>query len=103
MRGASAAIKLVGLADRSESHAGVLSGGERQRVAIARAMAVQPTVLLCDEPTGNLDSVNSALIVDLLLKLSRSGTTVILITHNAAIAEIGTRRMTLLDGVVHDG
>jgi len=94
------AIDLVGLDHRSDSPAGLLSGGERQRVAIARAMAVNPAILLCDEPTGNLDSINSEAIIDLLTTLNRAGTTVVIITHNPEIAGIGNLRLRLHDGVV---
>ena len=94
------AIDLVGLDHRSDSPAGLLSGGERQRVAIARAMAVNPAILLCDEPTGNLDSINSEAIIDLLTTLNGAGTTVVIITHNPEIAGIGNLRLRLHDGVV---
>jgi len=100
---ALAAIELVGLAHRAETRTGLLSGGERQRVAIARAMASDPSILLCDEPTGNLDTANSAAIVDLLRELNDRGTTVAVITHNPEIAAIGHRQLRLRDGIVSHG
>lgn len=100
LESAREAVELVGLAHRAETPTGLLSGGERQRVAIARAMAAKPSILLCDEPTGNLDSANSASIIELLRTLNRQGTTVAIITHNPEIAQIGVKRLRLLDGVV---
>lgn len=97
---AEAAIEKVGLSHRIDSPAKVLSGGERQRVAIARAIAGSPLLLLCDEPTGNLDSANSAAIVDLLGELNSTGIGVIIITHDPDIAITGRSRLSVLDGVV---
>lgn len=94
------AVDLVGLGARAETRTALLSGGERQRVAIARAMATDPSILLCDEPTGNLDSENSEAIIALLRDLNARGTTVSIITHNPEIAQIGTTQLTLRDGIV---
>ena len=102
MSAAHETIELVGLNHRVAARTGLLSGGERQRVAIARAMAARPAILLCDEPTGNLDSVNSDAIIELLSSLNYAGTTVVIITHNPEIASIGRQRLRLHDGVVTD-
>ena len=99
---ARTAIENVGLHHRADALTDVLSGGERQRVAIARAIAGEPQLLLCDEPTGNLDSKNSAAIVQLLSALHTSGIAVLIITHDPSIAEIGDRQCHVLDGVVHE-
>lgn len=88
----------VGLAHRRNHRPHELSGGEMQRAAIARALINQPKVLLADEPTGNLDSVNGDAIIALFHQLNREGLTVIIVTHNAAFAETARRRLTLRDG-----
>jgi putative ABC transport system ATP-binding protein len=83
---------------------GELSGGESQRVAIARALANRPEVMLADEPTGNLDSVTSEEIINLLLEFNREGQTLILVTHDEALAErVSNRVIRLLDGRVVEG
>ena len=102
-RRARSAIEKVGLMPRLEAPASVLSGGERQRVAIARAIAGQPALLLCDEPTGNLDSQNSASVVSLLEELNRTGIAVLIITHDAHVASVGRQRFHVKDGVVSGG
>jgi putative ABC transport system ATP-binding protein len=102
--GASRARELlaaVGLSDRMHHYPVQLSGGEQQRVALARAFAVRPPIILCDEPTGNLDTANGNMILDLLLALNREqGTTLVVVTHDGAIASRAGRRLTLRDGAL---
>jgi putative ABC transport system ATP-binding protein len=94
-------LKLVGLGERADHFPSQLSGGEQQRVAIARALAKDPDILLCDEPTGNLDFRTGQQILGLLQKLtSEQGKTCVLVTHNTAIAGVGTRVVRLRDGRV---
>jgi putative ABC transport system ATP-binding protein len=95
----------VGLLDRRDHYPVQLSGGEQQRVALARAFVGRPPILLADEPTGNLDTSNGQVVLDLLMTLNRrEGTTLVLVTHDRQISEQADRRITLRDGrVVADG
>jgi ABC-type lipoprotein export system ATPase subunit len=96
-------LESVGLGHRLKHFPSELSGGERQRVAIARSLANRPSVLLADEPTGNLDSENAAHVVELLLKLHRElGMTLVLVTHDLGIAALATRTIRMKDGRVVD-
>ena len=94
-----AALALVGLAERADHFPAQLSGGEQQRVAIARAIAKNPDVLLCDEPTGALDSATGIRVLEALTEVNRRvGATTLVITHNAAIREIADRVLRFADG-----
>jgi len=94
----------VGLADRCDHYPAQLSGGEQQRVALARAFVMKPSVLLADEPTGNLDSENGRHVLDLLIRLNNEeGATLILVTHDELLASHADRRILLKDGrIVED-
>ena len=94
-------LESVGLGDRLDHYPVQLSGGEQQRVALARAFMVKPPILMADEPTGNLDSVNGAHVLDLLITLNqREGTTLVLVTHDIALAERADRVVTMRDGLI---
>jgi macrolide transport system ATP-binding/permease protein len=95
---AAAALDKVGLTHRAEFLPPTLSGGERQRVAIARALMGSPELLLCDEPTGNLDSTTTSTILELLADLHRQGMTLIVITHEQHVAERTQRQAAIVDG-----
>ncbi|NDU72091.1 ATP-binding cassette domain-containing protein [Actinomadura sp. DSM 109109] len=98
LRNARTVLQRVGLGHRMHALPTTLSGGERQRVAIARALANQPRLLLCDEPTGNLDSRTAATILDLLEELHGAGQTVLTITHDPLVARRSQRIRTIRDG-----
>jgi putative ABC transport system ATP-binding protein len=94
-------LNSVGLSDRLDHYPVQLSGGEQQRVALARAFMVKPPILMADEPTGNLDSVNGAHVLDLLITLNRrEGTTLVLVTHDRALTAHADRVITLRDGKI---
>lgn len=91
----------VGLAERVDHYPVQLSGGEQQRVALARAFVVEPPIVMADEPTGNLDSANGRLVLDLLLdRNKRAGTTLVLVTHDNEVAKMADRKIVLRDGMV---
>lgn len=91
-------LRRVGLAHRADAFPTTMSGGERQRVAIARALVNSPDLLLCDEPTGNLDSATAASVMDLLEELNATGVTVVVITHDPVVAARARRQVTIQDG-----
>lgn len=98
-RRAQALLDEVGLHDRGHHYPSQLSGGEQQRIAIARAMANDPPLILADEPTGNLDTTNGRLILDLLLQVRRTrGATLVLVTHDPSVAAIANAQLILRDG-----
>ena len=97
---ADAVAERVGLGDRLGHRPAELSGGEQQRVAIARALSTDPSILLADEPTGNLDSATSQQIMGLLSDLNRHGTTVIMVTHEHELAQYARRRLHMRDGLI---
>ena len=95
------ALALVGLENRMDHFPAQMSGGEQQRVAIARAIAKKPSILLCDEPTGALDSQTGTMVLDAIDRVNREvGTTTILITHNVIVGEMADRSITLVDGQI---
>lgn len=91
------ALKIVGLTDKSQRYPREISGGEKQRVVIARALVHRPKIIIADEPTGNLDSINTREIVDLLKKINEFGTTVVMVTHNREVVNELRRRVITLD------
>jgi putative ABC transport system ATP-binding protein len=93
-------LERVGVAQQADKLPSALSGGEQQRVAIARALANNPPVVLADEPTGNLDSVTAGAVIDLFLKMAKSGTTVVIATHERDIARVSDRTVEVVDGTI---
>jgi len=97
------ALEAVGLGERLQHKPEELSGGQQQRVAIARALVTQPSIILADEPTGNVDSRTGHGILRTFQKLNEQGITVVFVTHDAEVAEYGRRIIRLLDGLIeHD-
>jgi len=102
LRAAAGALEAVGLGHRLDALPTTLSGGECQRVAIARALVNQPALVLCDEPTGNLDSASAAAVMGLLDELNAAGYTIVVITHDPNVAAHARRRVAISDGVVSE-
>ncbi len=100
---AKAALEEVGLSHRLKHRPNELSGGERQRVAIARAIVLKPSIILGDEPTGNLDTKTGAEIMGIFRDLNKKGTTMVLVTHDPEIANHSHRVITIRDGQIQDG
>jgi len=96
-------LETVGLGSRMKHLPSQLSGGQQQRVAIARALAGEPRFLLADEPTGNLDSHMALSVMELISEINRDGTTIIMVTHDPALAEMASRNVHILDGRVSNG
>jgi putative ABC transport system ATP-binding protein len=94
------ALAEVGLSERAQHFPRQLSGGEQQRVAIARALVVRPSVVLADEPTGNLDSASAEEVLKLLERLHAQGTTIVMVTHSSTVAERASRILRLADGLI---
>ena len=98
----TAALEQVNIPERQKHYPAQLSGGQQQRVAIARALVGRPKVLLADEPTGNLDSKNAQLVMDLLDSLHAQGSTIVMVTHDPRFAERAARQISLFDGKIVD-
>lgn len=101
-RMAAAVLERVGMTDRMQHYPSELSGGEKQRVAVARAIVNDPEIVLCDEPTGELDEANVTSVMQVLDDLNRSGKTLLVVTHSDEVAEHAHRRMYMVDGVLHE-
>jgi putative ABC transport system ATP-binding protein len=96
------ALERVGMSHRVKHYPAQLSGGQQQRVAVARALGGDPSILLADEPTGNLDSVNGEAVMDLLRELHRGGATICMVTHDPRYARVADRTIQLFDGRVFE-
>lgn len=94
------ALEKVGLADKLNNMPNQISGGQKQRVAIARSLVMNPSIILADEPTGNLDTKTGDQVMDIFTKINKTGATVILITHEPDIAKFGTRTIVIKDGLI---
>src|SRR5262245_25035495 len=101
-KAARAALERVGMSHRVDHHPAQLSGGQQQRVAVARALAGRPSILLADEPTGNLDSRNGEAVMNLLRELHREGSTICMVTHDPRYADYADRKVQLFDGRIVD-
>ncbi len=99
---AAAVLDRVGMKERAQHYPSELSGGEKQRVAVARAIVNDPEIVLCDEPTGELDEANVTAVMQVLDDLNRSGKTLLVVTHSDEVAEHAHRRMYMVDGVLHE-
>jgi len=97
-----AVLERVGMSDRAGHFPGQLSGGQQQRAAIARALVGEPSLLLADEPTGNLDSDNGARVIELLAELHDGGATICMVTHDEACARVAERRVDMIDGSLQE-
>lgn len=96
-------LEKMGVADRARNRPGQLSGGHQQLVALARALACKPTILLADEPTGNLDSANGQMVMNLLKRLHADGATICLVTHDPRFIHLADRKLKMLDGRIMAG
>lgn len=95
-----ASLESVGIADKSENLSNHISGGQIQRVAIARALIMNPSIILADEPTGNLDSKTSLEIMKILIELHHRGRTIVIITHEEELANMAHRKIKIVDGQI---